>query len=261
MFEVRIISGGTTYNLTTDPRFSVINVDGLTPPPVTVNTSANAGDGSFFNSAYVQPRNIVMTVVFNGDIETTRKAFYDIVPIKKSIKFAFINKNRAVLITGYVESIDIPLFSQRQQAQVSIICPNPWLPKYGGESQNFTNVDSSYLKCLVEYTGDVETGVIVSSSFTGSATGYTLTNVTTGDTFALNYVFQNGDYLFICSRFGELYVRVRRNGSYINLTPYIVSGSRWIKIQRGTNELRVTMSTGLVNTSADVNYIELYGGV
>ena len=46
MFEVRIISGGTTYNLTTDPRFSVINVDGLTPPPVTVNTSANAGDGS-----------------------------------------------------------------------------------------------------------------------------------------------------------------------------------------------------------------------
>ena len=262
MFEVEIENGSESYLLTDDSRFSVINIDGLTPPPVTINTSANAGDGSFFNSAYAQPRNIVLTVVFNGDIETTRKVFYDIVPLKKIIRFVFANKNRAVFALGYVESIDIPLFSQRQQAQVSIICPNPWLLSYEPTYVDFTR-GTNDLSCSVAYAGDVETGVIVNSLFTGAATGYTLTNETTGDTFALDYAFQSGDDLYISSLFGELEAIVLRgnNRTKITLTPYIVSGSRWIKLKQGTNRLKITLSTGLANTPASVSFHELYGGV
>lgn len=261
MFQVIINSNSTWYRLSEDSRFSVINVDGLAPPTVAVNTSTNAGDGAFFNSAYVQPRNIVITIVLNGDIETSRKALYDIFPIKKSLEFVFVNKNRGVQITGYVESINIPLFSQRQQAQVSIICPSAWFRDYTIRTQNFTRVDNSYLTKTVENSGDIDMGVGIFGNFAGSAAGFTLTYVTTGETFSVSYVFQNGDTMYINTKQGELTAWVRRSGVVTSLLPYISNTSRWIKLQRGTNELRITMSTGLANTSARVTWAALFGGV
>lgn len=282
MFQAKIINAaGIVYDLTADPRFSVINIDGLAPPPVSINTSANAGDGSTFNSAYVQGRNIVITVVFNGDIETTRKAFYKIIPLKKPLTFLFTNKNREVKITGYAETINIPLFSQRQQAQVSIVCPAPWFEIYtpidyefGYEVPTFEPPFSIELDEPIPFSevvdhptsiivnrGDSEVGLTAKIRFTGAVTGFKLTNETTGDYFKLDYSFQSGDVLTLDTRHGKLSVKRTRSGSTINLLQYMTDSSRWVKLPVGVNRVGITADSGLSYITAEISVSLLYGGV
>lgn len=282
MFNLKIKNAvGIEYDLTTDPRFSVINIDGLNPPPVSVNTSANAGDGSSFNSAYVQGRNIVITVVFNGDIESTRKAFYKIFPMKKPLTFLFTNKNREVKITGYAETIDIALFSQRQQAQVSIVCPNPWLESAepidfepGYEVPTFEppfsiEVDEpipfsevvDHPTSIIVNRGDSEVGLIAKITFTGAVTGFRLTNETTGDYFKLDYSFQSGDVLTLDTRHGKLSVKNKRSSSTFNILMYVTSGSKWVKLPVGVNRVGITAESGLSYIGGELSVSLLYGGV
>ena len=282
MFQVKIINAlGIVYDLTADPRFSVINVDGLNPPPVSINTSANAGDGSTFNSAYIQGRNIVITVVFKGDIETTRKAFYKIIPIKKPLTFVFANKNREVKIEGYAETVNIPLFSQRQQAQVSIVCPESWLEIYTpidyefgyeltafeapfaielGDPAELSTI-TDHPSVLVANVGDIEVGFVLTVRFSGNVTGLKLQNETTGDFYSLNYTFQNGDILTLDTRRGKLAVKRTRSGITINLLQYMTDGSRWIKLRQGVNQMGITATAGLPAVTAEMSVGLLYGGV
>ena len=69
MFTLKIENtNGDIFELThNSPNYYVTHIDGLTPPPTVVNT-ATAGviDGTFFNSARVEQRNIVITLYING---------------------------------------------------------------------------------------------------------------------------------------------------------------------------------------------------
>lgn len=73
-------SAGELFELTHNrSQYSLIHVTGLTPPKANINTSA-AGtiDGEFYNSARVNMRNIVLTIVIEGDIEANRQHLYRI---------------------------------------------------------------------------------------------------------------------------------------------------------------------------------------
>lgn len=282
MFDLTIINAlGESYDLTTDNRFRVIDIDGLSPVPVNINTSEGSGDGAIFNSAFMQPRNIVITVVFCGDIETTRAAFYRIFPEKKSCTIVFSNKIRAARITGYVETNTIDLFSQRQQAQVSLLCPNPWfesqtpedfIPSYSvplfsapfsieeGEPIPVSEV-VDHPTSLILNSGDVECGFAAVVDFTGAVEGLKFANETAGTWFKLDYSFQAGDKLSLDTRSGRLAVTNLRNGSNVNMLRYMVSGSRWLKLAVGANRLGVTADSGIDNAAVTISVYRLFGGV
>ncbi|MBQ1574074.1 MAG: phage tail family protein, partial [Clostridiales bacterium] len=129
MYSLKIENtNGEIFELTHDfSNYYVTDVSGLTPPATTINT-AKAGiiDGTFFNSASVEERNIVISLTINGDIEANRQKLYRIFPRKTACTVYFKNANRDVKIQGYVETIESDLFSKREKAQISIICPRPY---------------------------------------------------------------------------------------------------------------------------------------
>lgn len=129
MFCLKIENArGEIFELTHDTKnYAIVHVDGLTPPKSLINTSVGGGmDGTFYNSARVDQRNIVLTVVFNGDIEGNRQRLYKMFPQKSPCIIYFSNANRNVKITGYVEAMEADLFVQREQMQISLICPRPF---------------------------------------------------------------------------------------------------------------------------------------
>ena len=119
---------GEIFELTHNTKdYVVAGVQGLTRPQTSVNTSACAGiDGSFFNSARMEQRNIVIDLVLRGDIEGSRQRLYHIFPAKTPCTVYFKNHNRDVKIKGYVETLEGDIFSVKEQMQISIICPKPF---------------------------------------------------------------------------------------------------------------------------------------
>ena len=119
---------GEVFELTHNTKnYVVADVQGLTRPSTTINTSACAGiDGSFFNSARMNQRNIVIDLVLRGDIEANRQRLYSIFPAKTPCTVYFKNHNRNVKIKGYVETLEGDIFQMQEQMQISIICPKPF---------------------------------------------------------------------------------------------------------------------------------------
>lgn len=110
----------------------VCSITGLGPGKASINTTNIASDdGSIFNSARSEQRNIVMTLAclqadgVTRSIEDARQLTYKYFPKKKPLKFHIITDNRELEIEGYTESNEPNIFSKDETTQVSIICPNP----------------------------------------------------------------------------------------------------------------------------------------
>lgn len=278
-------AAGTTYELTHDPdRYFVIDVDGLAPMPITLGMSEGNFDGALLTSARAATRNIVITLVLNGDIETNRQRVYKIFPLKKACMIFFANKNRSVKIPAYVETIEDNFFAAREKIQISLICPSAWF-----ESADSTDFVPSYTvplfsapfsieqddpipvskladhpTALINNTGDAECGILITVTFSGTTTGFTVTNETTRAFFAIrsDYNFSSGESLTIDTRRGQLAAyRTTSGGTVISLLASIANGSKWLKLPVGVNRLGVTATSGIDNAAVTLTAAFLYGGV
>ena len=292
VFTLKIENDSGLYELTHNPQYRVISVQGLTRPANDINASPGSADGAYFNSSRMQPRNIVITLVMAGDIEASRQLLYSIFPVHKPMLVYYQNNRRNVKITGYVETLEGDLFVQQEEIQISIICPNPYwqdvnpasiqlvqtanflkfpLSINEGEPIPFSEATSSPA-AKVTINGDVESGFIftgtVVSSYAGPMaplTSLTLTNITTGDTMPINYGMRNGDIITINTLPGQLNVSafLLEQQQTVNLIQYMLRNAKWIRLAPGDNVLSLRYTTLGYNTTveASIEAYSLYGGV
>lgn len=283
MFTLKIENtAGEIFELTHDSKdYYITSVQGLTPPPTIINT-ATAGtiDGTFFNSARLEQRNIVITVVLNGDIEKNRQALYRIFPRKTKCTVYFANQNRDVKIEGYVEALESDLFSMREQVQISIICPRPYFQSlydiYNELSKILALFEfpfsittpipfSEYLDapmCYLINEGDAACGSIIEVDVFNSVSGLKITNTTNQTHFELNYSLQANDRVIIDTNSGQMGVKLQRSGVFTNLLNYVTQGSTWLKILPGKNVFTFTLTTGdTEDVKIHFTTALLYGGV
>ena len=283
MFTLKIQNTkGEIFELTHNSKdYYITSVQGLTPPPTNINT-ATAGtiDGTFFNSARVNQRNLVITCVINGDIETNRQRLYKIFPRKTKCTVYFKNKNRDVKIDGYVETLDGDLFSMREQIQISIICPRPYfqalndlynelskiLALFEFPFSIITPIPFSELLdvpiATIDNTGDAMCGTVIDVDVYGSVTGLKIIDITTQKYFELNYSFQANDHIVINTNSGAMGVQLQRSGVITNLLNYVTQGSTWLKLAPGENVFTFTLATGSED-DVKINFSTalLFGGV
>mgnify|MGYP003292915953 CR=1 FL=1 len=128
MLEVKVKNkSGELFNLTTSKNYTLFKVEGLQPPAVTVNsTKKSTSDGTTINSVSVESRNIVLNMTIEGDIEKNRINLYKYFPLKQTVTVYFKNNTRDVKIDGLVEIIECDLFTNKQVAQISLICAQPY---------------------------------------------------------------------------------------------------------------------------------------
>lgn len=285
MYTLKIKNtNGETFELSHDyANYYITGVQGLTPPATTINT-AKAGiiDGTFFNSASVEERNIVITLVLNGDIEANRQKLYRIFPRKTPCTIFFKNENRDVKIQGYVETIESDLFVKREQVQISIICPRPYFEDlaviYAELSKSLALFEfpfsievsepipiseiTDYPLCEIVNSGDAECGCVIDIDVHAAIQGLKIMNMQTEQFFFLDTAFVNHDRIRINTNSGQMGVRMERGGSSYNILNTVGENSTWLRLVPGLNRFTYTIDDGDTG-DVDISFTAtlLYGGV
>lgn len=263
-------------------KYSVIAVDGLTPPTATINTSTVATtDGSYYNSSRINQRNIVLTIVPQQvDVEKARLKLYKYFKPKRKITLEFKTKARHVRINGYVETVEGDLYSEKQSFQISVICPRTFFEDVkqltydqstilgGFEFPFSTSQEGIELSTLgdlkdvnVVNIGEESTGLTIELFATGTVLEPTIYNRTTRQKMTIQTQMNSGDIVKIDTRQGQKRIALISKGIQTNIINNIVKGSNWISLEIGENIFSYSSAYGYENLTVSYSFNPLYEGV
>lgn len=272
---------GEQLELTHNNDYTVTNVEGLNPPNANINTSVVASfDGSRFNSSRMNERNLVITIVIENEIEKNRINLYKYFKPKKQCKLYYKTESRNVYIEGYVENFEISLFDNRQMAQISVICPDPFFKAIEEMVTDFNSVTAMfYFPFAIEANGipfseqetnvakevvnggDVESGLIITLHASGEVTNPVLYNVDTRESLGLNITMQDGDTITINTNKGQKSILLNRDGVTTNIVNNLVRGSTWFQIASGENTFTYETEDVSTNLTVTFQHTNKYEGV
>lgn len=271
--------------------FAVTKIEGLGPNKASINTVDIAtADGSVFNSARVDPRNIVLSMTFVGpDIEAVRRKSYQYFPLKKPITFEVITDDRRGSITGYVESNEPNIFSKNETTQISIVCPYPYFKSTSDEINKvsfyserplfefpfpFEDVDGNDNEPEMEmgevtritsgdvnYPGDAETGAVFTIHATGTAKNIRIDKLDTKQSMTIKTSLQKGDDLIISTVSGKKSIVLIRDGKSTNLLNLLDRNADWFVLSKGDNAFAYRADEGLIYLQFDVSFDVIYEGM
>ncbi len=274
-------SRGEVLDFSTSTKCEIHRIEGLNPPPATVNRTANTTvDGSKVNSVKLESRNIVMYIKPKGNIEASRLYLYRFFASKKAVTLHFKNSSRDVYISGVVETCELCHFDNPQTMQVSIICPDPYFKDKDGLKVRFSDVTPCFefpfsipaegvefsiytinnRKSIIN-TGEVDTGVIIELYATGDCVNPTLYNVTKGTFIKLNISMQKSDTIIIDTNIDKKSITLIRNGEKINAFGYMRPDSDFFTLSEGDNVFTYACEVGSDNLQITFNSSVLYSGV
>lgn len=271
---------GQQIELTHNEAYVIESIEGIDPPEAVINVVKNANaDGSVFNSAYVNERQIIITLAINGPAEDNRINLYKYFKNKYPTRLYYKNGARDVYIDGYCKNIQISFFNLKQIAQIIIICPDPFFKNSDNELINFSSIDPlfefpfeieepiAFSEILAEVQkniinkGDVDAGMKLVINITGSVTNPIIYNSETNQYFKLNASFISGDEIVIDTEFMKKSVTLTRNGAITSLVNVIQNGSTWMQLLPGDNLLTMSADSGSEYLSAYILVSDLYEGV
>lgn len=273
---------GEVLSLSSNEDYTVYRVEGLAPPKITINSSVNTTqDGKVINSTRMETRNIVIYLAIEGDIEANRIKLYRYFPPKKTITIYFSNGSRDVYIDGVVELIECDLFSNKQIAQISVICPKPYFKDVEVLTTAFSDVSSLFsfpfaiekegieisaittnIRKLIVNTGDVSTGIIIELFATsGQVVNPVIYDVLNRTKIKLNVTLLQSDLIRINTNVGEKSIELIRSGVSSNAMGYMSPDSTWLHMGTGDNTFTYECESGGSNLQITFRTTALYGGV
>ena len=272
---------GDRLELTNNRNFDVLEVTGTNPPVAAINTVNVAGfDGSRFNSSRVEQRNIVITLNIHHPIEQNRLALYNFFRVKRWVKVYYKNSHRDVYTEGYVESFENNPWSQLQQPQISIICPNPYWLSVAETTVNFSLSNAlfefpfSIPAAGIEFStrsqattvnvdvGEIETGGIIQFyATTAQILNPKFYNRTANTFFGLDFDMYQYDLITVNTQQGQKAVTLLRNGGTTNILADRTEGSTWLTFQPGENELSFGADEGAANLECTLTLTQKFEGV
>ena len=278
--------------------FHVQEITGLGPPKANINATENStDDGSVYNSARLDARNIVLKLVLfpNPTIEDTRQSSYKYFPIKKPVTLLIETDNRICETTGYVESNTPNIFSKQESISISIICPDPYFYSTGENGINMTVFhgieplfefpfsNESLSEPLIEfgsitnepiktvyYTGDAEVGILITIHAIDSAANITIFNTQTRESMSIDTTkletltgagITKGDEIIISTVKREKRITLLRDGVYINILNCLNRDADWFQLSKGDNIFAYTAETGLENLQFRIENRTVYEGI
>lgn len=283
-----------------DPEHGMIikNITGLGPPKANVSmTELATMDGSLFNSARVEKRNIVIQMFFSfaPTIEDSRQRTYKYLPIKKPLTFLIETDNRIVETVGVVESNEPDIFSKTESNQISLVCDDPYFYSAGENGKNVTvffgieplfefifsneSLDEPLLEFgsienetekTVYYEGDSEIGVVITIHALGEAGDITIYNTGTREVMKIDADkiaditgsgIIEGDDIIISTVRGNKNIRLLRNGKYTNILNALDKNSDWFQLTKGENVFAYTAEYGWENLQFQIENQVIYEGV
>ena len=272
---------GEKMELTHNANYTISNIDGIDPPDADINTTRNAGeDGSIYNSAYINPRTITITLAINYPAESNRINLYRYFKSKFPVTLYYENETRKVYIKGYVQTMQISFFGKKQTAQIVINCPKPLFNGQDEDVQEFAGINPVFefpfaleeagepfseieldQEKVVVNNGDIETGVLIRIHAIGAIVNPKIYNTGTNEHIFINYTLRAGDDITINTMRGEKSITLRRDGAETGIIGAFVIGSAWIQLAPGDNVFAVAADSGLENMVVTMTIIDQFEGV
>ena len=278
--------------------FNITNITGIGAPKGVINSTAVApGDGDLFNSARADKRNIVFSISFVEvpTIEAARHLSYKMFPVKQMVTLIFEMDTRTAIISGWVESNEPDIFSQKEGCQISILCMDPYfyaIGEYIPQVTDLSNIEPMFefpfgngslvdrlmimgdiqvnQEATVYYLGEAPTGAIFKINATGPATNVTLYNTTSGEQMSIDTTklealtgsaIKLGDEITINTIRGSKSISLLRSGVRTNILNCINLDSNWFVIRPGDNMFAFTADTGALNLQIQIINQVLYEGI
>lgn len=280
--------------------FQIVSIDGLYPPQAQINRSTVAGmDGSKFNSSKLNERAITITLKLNGDVERNRIKLYSYFNTKQWCKFYYKNENRDVYIEGWTETHNVPQFTNKELAQITILCPNPYFKAideiindaskviemfefpfdFGANGATNINISSSTDDAIVFSEIDInhitnvindsetQTGLIIDIEFIKDINKLLIKNTGTGEEFILDRTkyggFLKNDRVIVNTNKGSKSITLIRNAQEINIFPSLKKGSVFFQLNIGDNYFSYLADGGVNDDGVAITFkhYTVYGGV
>ena len=272
---------GDVLPLTGNKNYTVYKIEGLNPPQASINSSINTTtDGMVINSTRIENRNIVIYMAIEGDVEANRINLYKYFPVKKTVTLYFSHDSRDVYIKGAVELIECDLFSNKQVAQISIICPKPYFKDVETLITSFSDVTYLFefpfsisssgteistatknLRKTIINNGDAETGAIIEIFATGTVVNPVIYDTNKHTNMSFNITMQPSDKIVINTNAGEKSVTLIRAGISNNALGYMRKDSTWFSLTAGDNVFAYDCESGSDNLQVTFTTTVLYLGV
>ncbi len=271
------------------------SITGLGPPKANVNmTDLASMDGSLFNSARAEKRNIVIQMIFAyaKSIEDTRQRTYKYFPVKKPLKLIIETDNRTLKTIGYVESNEPDIFSKEESNQISILCEDPYFYSSRSNATIFSGIEplfefefsnESVTEPLLEfgsiemkrersiyYDGDAEVGVTITIHVLKDAGDITIYNTGTREVMKIyndkikaltGAGLSAADDIIITTTRGNKKIELLRNGIYENILNALDKHSDWFQLAEGDNIFAYTASFGELNLQFKIENEIVYEGI
>ena len=272
---------GEQLELTNNPAYSVINIDGLNPPDAIINSLQRAGhDGSVFNTAFVDNRQIIIDIAINGPACGNRNELFRFFRTARRTRLIYHNDLHDVYIDGWCQNAPVQYFGQKQVFQATLICPDPFwhgLTEVVGQTDGVEALFefpfsieeagipfSEYVSgggAFIWNPGNVESGIIVEITASGAVTNPLVYHVNTDTFFKVTTSLQSGDKLIIDTITDEKSVKRIRSGSTTNLIASRAIGSTWLQADPGMNEFTLKADSGVANMTATIRFTTNIEGV
>ena len=272
---------GEQLELTNNKNYTVYKIEGLEPTNATINTSPVANfDGSRYNSARTNERNIIIYLVIEGECETNRINLYKYVRTKHYIKVYYKNATRDVYAEGYVESMPIGYFEMKQTIQISILCPYPYFRSVHNDVTDFSSLIPQFIfpftyeesgapfsileinrEQSIINNGDIENGAVITIQAIGTVLNPVIYNFSRNEFFKLNMELSTGDQVVISTNKSQKRVTYIHDGENINAINYMDRGSTWFELLVGDNIFGYSADEFPENLLCTLTHCDEYEGV
>jgi hypothetical protein len=124
-----ISARGDRLPLATNDLFTIAHIDGMTTAAMSIASSTIGGaDGDIVNNVQANVRQIVIDMRLRSgvDVEAAKRAVLQVVKIKQQGTLEWTQNERTVTISGIVESVDMPRWTNAVTLQISMYCSQPF---------------------------------------------------------------------------------------------------------------------------------------
>jgi len=252
-------------------------VTGLDAPPRDLFIGDFARDGGIYQGSRVGNRNVVMTIDLNpnpalgetvqGLRDVLYKTFMDPLVDADYVELVLHDDdNNLRNLYGYTEKLETEIFDVETLAQISMICPDPYIRDV--VETVLTNASGTWLLVPFTYGGTAETGFEVEVQITSNVGVLNLTN--NGKTMVITDTFLAGDVIYVNTNRGsrdvrkatiaqadairtahptwtlnEVWTELIRLGQGLPMISKLSSSSPWLELHSLTNTMTVNASTGI----------------
>lgn len=257
---------GSAIELFYSEDFYIADIEGFSSLTADVASSTTPSvDGDTVNMIQVQPRDIILTLLFKHgvDVEQAKRRILRTVKPKLKGKLRMLHDERDVEIEGVVTSVTMPRFSNQVAMQITLHCSIPyWQDAQFVAVELSRAIDKHYfpqdmgglafpvegivmgeynLNMTHTYTneGDVDCGMVITIIALGNVTNPTIYK-SDGTFIGVDDTMVSGDQIVINTNKGQK--SIVKNGA--SIFSKVRAGSEFFSLDVGDNEITIDSDGG-----------------